>query len=683
MRSRHVHFLVLVVILASTFILVPPVFAPYRDYQYLMADFMALADSFPTLVTYETIGKTILNKDIIMFKIGNPNGGKVLFDGAMHGIENLGSELLLFYSNWLLTSNDPLAQRMLSGTCTMIIPALNVDRYNRGRTNAHGVDLNRNFATNWEFGGSTNPDSDTYRGPAPLSEPESQTLIRIFQTYKPHFYVNLHMWADPYYAGSSYGNRTYYSDLKNKIDSLSYERGVTPLRGSGQLSGAGFAISDAALAGVTSFLIELAETAVPYTNIRTVLLPRFIPVAAVLSQESESQSSASAFPPWDVNQDGRVDTIDVAIACKAYGSTWGSPYWSPRADVDSNRVVDIADVSLISGHFGETYAHTRIGVSYTSNDQHYSDTTGAVLDQDFRFFRDNNIRLISINVIWAAVEPEIRGMYDSSVISNLKRVLAKAEEYGIKVLFSFHTHFQQQENPYQTPWHLPLYVADPYTGKKITLAIVRSEEMRDAFLDYVQYVVSQVKSSSAIEVWSLLNEPMYWADSGLPSGFSHKQSFQQLMDRGNKLIRSLDSRPVTVKFALPDSPWSNDFDLGTIMQIFDKIIALNVYIDPVTGRDSWGMTLADLNRAISDCVAYSGELWIAEFGKTTLNDESQRIFFRDSALLFQNAGIKTLLAWTWIHVQTGMPDDDRGWSICYDGGEPRPAFLEFKSARLE
>lgn len=258
--------------------------AYYRDYKTFIDAFKSLANSYPSLVSYNIVGKTVLGNEIIMFKIGNPNGGKVLVDGAIHGTEALGSELLYYYARWLLKSSDSLAKRILSGTCTLLIPSLNIDKYNIARKNANGVDLNRNFATNWESGDS-NPRSDSYRGPAPLSEPESQTLTRVFQTYKPKFYVNLHMWDDPYYAGSYYANSTYYSSLKNKIDSLSKERGVTPLRYAGQFRGTGYAISDAAHAGITSFLIELSETYISYTQIETTLLPRFIPIAGVLSQE--------------------------------------------------------------------------------------------------------------------------------------------------------------------------------------------------------------------------------------------------------------------------------------------------------------------------------------------------------------------------------------------------------------
>ncbi|MEM4733384.1 MAG: M14 family zinc carboxypeptidase, partial [Candidatus Bathyarchaeia archaeon] len=123
---------------------------PYRDYDSYIASFKNLANSYPNLITYEAIGKTVLGKEILMFKIGNPAGGKVLFDGAIHGWESLGGELLYLYAKWLLTSRDPLAYRILSRDYTLLIPAPNTDGYNKWRTNANHVDLNRNFATNWE-----------------------------------------------------------------------------------------------------------------------------------------------------------------------------------------------------------------------------------------------------------------------------------------------------------------------------------------------------------------------------------------------------------------------------------------------------------------------------------------------------------------------------------------------------
>jgi len=67
------------------------------------------------------------------------------------------------------------------------------------------------------------------------------------------------------------------------------------------------------------------------------------------------------FPPWDVNDDGKCNIEDIAIAAKAYGSKPGDPNWDPRADITGptylvpDGKVDIRDIALVAKHFGETY----------------------------------------------------------------------------------------------------------------------------------------------------------------------------------------------------------------------------------------------------------------------------------------------------------------------------------------
>lgn len=322
---------------------------PFRDYSTFIAAFKKFVDAYPTLATYETIGKTVENRDIIMFKIGNPDGGRVLFDGAMHGWESLGGEVLFSYAKWLLTSNDSLAKSILAKHYTLLVPAVNADRYNIGRKNANGVDLNRNFATNWNHG-NPDPNSDSYRGPAPLSEPESQAMVRLFQSVKPDFYVSLHGGSTELFA-SSYGNKTYYSTLGEKITVLDGQRGVTPYYFSRYLSSPAFAICDAAKAGIISFLLEASDqSTISLSEIETVVLPKFIPVAGVLSQEARAPSS---YPYWDLNQDGQVDTMDLALVTRAFGSTPGFQNWNPQADVNLDIKVDMRDVSIVARHFGD------------------------------------------------------------------------------------------------------------------------------------------------------------------------------------------------------------------------------------------------------------------------------------------------------------------------------------------
>jgi len=323
MKINRVHAIIISAFLFAAIFYVLPVFAgPYRDYIPFISAFKALATSYPQLVSYESIGKTVLNEDILMFRIGNPAGGVVLFDGAIHGWESQGSELLYLYAQWLLTSGDSLANDILTRTCTLIVPAVNVDNYNTLRVNIHHVDLNRNFATDWQYGGSTDPTSDNYRGSSALSEPEAQALAGVFQARKPSAYVNIHDGGggEILYA-SSYTNSTYRSSVISKINSMSAQRGATPYGNPIVISGPGEAISDAAKGGTrTSFLLEIGNGTRPLSEVNTLVLPRFIPIAVVLSQESESNVSnilftdsfeSGDFRSWDGNQTTGGETLSV------------------------------------------------------------------------------------------------------------------------------------------------------------------------------------------------------------------------------------------------------------------------------------------------------------------------------------------------------------------------------------
>ena len=59
------------------------------------------------------------------------------------------------------------------------------------RTNEHGVDLNRNFPTRMGESRSLNP-GETYGGPRPFSEFETQRIKQIVHTYPIDTYVSIH-----------------------------------------------------------------------------------------------------------------------------------------------------------------------------------------------------------------------------------------------------------------------------------------------------------------------------------------------------------------------------------------------------------------------------------------------------------------------------------------------------------
>ncbi len=128
---------------------------------------------------------TANNLPIPGYRFGS-TGPRVLILGGVHGDEPEGVEAAYgLLRRW----SKSYAFRLQ----TRVLPAFNLDGVIRNqRTNAHGVDLNRNMATNdWsrEF---TNPRYNP--GPSANSEPETQALIHLIENFKPSLLISLHSW---------------------------------------------------------------------------------------------------------------------------------------------------------------------------------------------------------------------------------------------------------------------------------------------------------------------------------------------------------------------------------------------------------------------------------------------------------------------------------------------------------
>jgi hypothetical protein len=57
----------------------------------------------------------------------------------------------------------------------------------------------------------------------------------------------------------------------------------------------------------------------------------------------------------DVNSDNRVDTKDIAILAKAFGSFPGHSRWCPIADINGDNKIDIFDIAITCRNFGKKY----------------------------------------------------------------------------------------------------------------------------------------------------------------------------------------------------------------------------------------------------------------------------------------------------------------------------------------
>jgi protein MpaA len=128
------------------------------------------------------IGHSVDGRAIRPVVLGDPAAAhRVLVVGCIHGNEPAG----LAITRRLIAAGAP------TGTEIVVVPSVNPDGCARGtRGNAHGVDLNRNFPSNWSAIG--HPGSFQYSGPHALSEPESRYSVALIERLQPQVTIWFH-----------------------------------------------------------------------------------------------------------------------------------------------------------------------------------------------------------------------------------------------------------------------------------------------------------------------------------------------------------------------------------------------------------------------------------------------------------------------------------------------------------
>lgn len=110
--------------------------------------------------------------------------------GGIHGNEPTSSEVCVRLIAHLRQHPEVLGDR-----CVAILPQANPDGLaSRSRVNRNRVDLNRNFPSkNWVRA----PAGTYFGGAEPSSEPETRTLIKLVEEFKPARIVSIHAMARP------------------------------------------------------------------------------------------------------------------------------------------------------------------------------------------------------------------------------------------------------------------------------------------------------------------------------------------------------------------------------------------------------------------------------------------------------------------------------------------------------
>jgi carboxypeptidase T len=199
----------------------------YHSYLELEQELLGLERSHSSIARLVRLGTSLEGRMIYALKVsdrpdldeGEP---AVLILGCHHAREWISVEVPLLLARYLTEAyaTDKTVRRLVDGTEIWVVPLVNPDgleysiqtyrwwRKNR-RANpdgSFGVDLNRNYGYMWgvdNAGSSPDPGSDTYRGPQPYSEPEtdlirSLCLAREFRTvvsYHSYSQLILYPWG--------------------------------------------------------------------------------------------------------------------------------------------------------------------------------------------------------------------------------------------------------------------------------------------------------------------------------------------------------------------------------------------------------------------------------------------------------------------------------------------------------
>jgi len=77
--------------------------------------------------------------------------------------------------------------------------------------------------------------------------------------------------------------------------------------------------------------------------------------------DADNKDSYPLMNPWtpqvlttDINNDGKVNILDITIVAKAFGTKQGEPMYNEVADLDKNGHVNIIDISMVAKDYGKT-----------------------------------------------------------------------------------------------------------------------------------------------------------------------------------------------------------------------------------------------------------------------------------------------------------------------------------------
>ncbi|EQD83877.1 carboxypeptidase T [Saccharopolyspora erythraea NRRL 2338] len=176
----------------------PPADRGFHNFDEMNAELDKAVQDHRAIAVRSSIGRSYQGRDIPMLKISDnaaqdENEPEVLFNCNQHAREHLTTEMCLHIINRFTDgyATNPAVKSVVDSREIWVVPVTNPDgsvydvasgQYQGWRKNRQGsgTDTNRNWGYRWGCcgGSSSNPNSDTYRGSAAFSAPESAALAR-------------------------------------------------------------------------------------------------------------------------------------------------------------------------------------------------------------------------------------------------------------------------------------------------------------------------------------------------------------------------------------------------------------------------------------------------------------------------------------------------------------------------
>ncbi len=187
---------------------------PNRTYSYgqMTTDAGKLEEMYPDIISTDSIGKSVEDRDILLIKLGKGDK-KIVLAGAHHAREYITSTFLMETIDEYARAYETEGKygefdlkALLDEVTIYVVPMVNPDgvnlvqngidsvadpekvremhmeknSYSEWKANINGVDLNRQYPCLWEKKkGPDGPSSENYMGKQPATEPEVKAMMKL------------------------------------------------------------------------------------------------------------------------------------------------------------------------------------------------------------------------------------------------------------------------------------------------------------------------------------------------------------------------------------------------------------------------------------------------------------------------------------------------------------------------